>query len=59
MCTGDVNYDTEITVADLVMLQQFLLKNEPVTSSAYADINYDGVVDIFDSIALRKLLISK
>lgn len=57
--TGDVNFDTDVTVADLVMLQKFLLKNEPVTSSAYADINYDGVIDIFDSIGLRKLLISK
>ena len=59
MRTGDVNYDTDVTVADLVMLQKFLLKNEPVTNSAYADINYDGVVDIFDSIGLRKLLITK
>ena len=56
---GDVNGDSILDVADLVMLQKFLLNNTSVTCPDHSDINSDGTVDIFDSIALRKLLISK
>ncbi|MCR4796049.1 MAG: RICIN domain-containing protein [Ruminococcus sp.] len=56
---GDINGDDILDIADLVMLQKFLLNNSPVTRPELSDINGDGMVDIFDSIALRKLLISK
>ena len=56
---GDVNNDGSVTVADLLMLQKYLLGKVSVSSSYNADINDDGAVDIFDNVELRKLLIKQ
>ncbi|WP_295086466.1 dockerin type I repeat-containing protein [Ruminococcus sp.] len=56
---GDVNGDGELGVADLVMLQKWLL-NAPDTTMAKAgnaDFNEDGTADVFDLVLLRKELI--
>lgn len=52
---GDFNNDSELTIADLVLMQKWLLaapdaKKEP----GCGDLNKDGVVDVFDLILLRK-----
>ncbi|WP_295084041.1 dockerin type I repeat-containing protein [Ruminococcus sp.] len=56
---GDVNGDSELNVADLVMLQKWLLDvpDTAVEKPGNADINEDGTVDVFDLIQLRKELI--
>ena len=56
---GDVNNDTSVNVADLVMLQKFLLGAEKEITADNADMNHDYTVDIFDLVLLRKLLISQ
>ncbi len=55
---GDVNLDGEITVADAVALQRFLLGKYVGTGAYYGDIDEDGVVDAFDMILIRKKLTS-
>lgn len=52
---GDINGDGKISIADLVILQRYLIGKGKVDSCA--DINNDGSVDIFDMVAMRKLLI--
>ncbi len=55
---GDINLDNEVSVADAVMMQKYLLGSGTLTGEqAYAaDIISDAEPDIFDLIALRKLL---
>ena len=57
--TGDVNLDREITVADAVALQRFLLGKYVSTGAYYGDMNEDGEVDAFDMILMRKMLTEK
>lgn len=55
---GDINLDNEVSVADAVMMQKYLLGSGSLTGEqAYAaDIISDAEPDIFDLITLRKLL---
>ena len=55
--TGDVNGDGSVAVADLVMLQKYILGTGKLTAPDLADVNGDGNIDVFDVVALRKLLI--
>lgn len=57
--TGDVNSDGELSAADLVMLQKWILSGEPLTDSDAADLNNDGNINIFDMVLLRKELVNK
>lgn len=57
--TGDVNSDGELSTADLVMLQKWLLSSEPLTDSSAADMNKDGKVNIYDMVFMRKELLNK
>ncbi len=56
---GDVNGDGELSVADLVMLQKWLLNasDSAMTKAVNADFNEDGTADVFDLVLLRKELI--
>ncbi len=56
---GDINNDGELSVADLFLLQKYLLKAESFINNEAADLNEDGIIDIFDNIRLRKLLMNK
>lgn len=57
---GDVNKSGDITSADLVMLQKFLVKKiKMVTDAKAADMDSNKKVNIFDAIALKRMLISK
>ena len=55
--TGDVNLDGEITVADAVALQRFLLGKYVGTGAYYGDMNGDNEVDVFDMVLIRRKLI--
>ena len=50
---GDVNYDGEINVADLLMLQKWLHGSGKTVYLENADENGDGVIDVFDLCRLR------
>lgn len=56
---GDVNLDGELGVADLVMLQKYVLGVGQIDAKAAeeADVCNDGRIDIFDVVELRKLLV--
>lgn len=53
---GDVNLDGVINIADLVLLQKYLLNGADFTAEqyVYADFNRDSVVDVFDMVDMRK-----
>lgn len=53
---GDVNADGDFTVADLVMMQKFLLGGGSLTDWKAGDLCIDGRIDAFDMIAMRKLI---
>ncbi|MBR2284746.1 MAG: dockerin type I repeat-containing protein [Ruminococcus sp.] len=63
---GDTNLDSEVTIADAVALQGYLMKERNPERRAvltYAnelmryDLNYDGFIDAFDMVVMRKLLV--
>ena len=56
---GDINADGSVDIADLTLLQKYILCKTAFTAeqASAADLNFDGSVDIFDSAALRKTII--
>ncbi|MCM1131940.1 MAG: peptidoglycan DD-metalloendopeptidase family protein [Ruminococcus flavefaciens] len=54
--TGDINADGDVNIADLVLLQKYLLNGDAFTAEQYAsaDINRDSVVDVFDMVDMRQ-----
>lgn len=56
---GDVTMNGEVTVADAVLMQQYLLNGVAVTESQWekADMNGDGAVNVFDLALLKRKLI--
>lgn len=57
--TGDVNSDSEVTIADAVLLQKMLLGKEVGKTSAWkaADLDHDNRVDVFDMVFMRQKLL--
>lgn len=56
--SGDANGDGEYTIADVVLLQSFLLGREVDMQSWTAiDLTCDGVIDAFDMILARRKLV--
>ena len=55
---GDVNLDNKITIADAVLMEEYILGAISLDTEKFenADINSDGVVDVFDMIELRKII---
>ncbi|MCM1315818.1 MAG: dockerin type I domain-containing protein [Alistipes senegalensis] len=60
-CTGDVNADGKFNVADVVLLQKWLLAVPNVTLPDWkaADLCKDNKIDVFDMIEMRKLIVNK
>lgn len=59
-CKGDVNKDGNINIADLVILQKWLVGNgDGLGCWQLADICDDNRIDAFDMVMLRKLLIAE
>lgn len=54
---GDVNSDDEFNVADLVMMQKWLLGSGTLTDWKAGDLNKDSVIDVFDMCMMRKLFV--
>ncbi len=56
---GDVNTDGKFDIADLVMLERFLLKAGELTDWNAGDLCSDGRIDTYDMISMRQLLKTK
>ena len=58
---GDCNADGKFTIADAVMLQQWILAvhDAKLTDWKAADLCEDDIIDIFDFVAMKRMLISK
>ena len=58
---GDVNKDGSFTIADAVMLQQWLLNVPDATLTDWksADLCDDGIIDVFDFCEMRELLVAQ
>lgn len=55
---GDVNFDWEFTVADVVMMQNYLLGNGTLKEWQLGDMDNDGVLDVFDYILMLQELLN-
>ncbi|MCM1062566.1 MAG: dockerin type I domain-containing protein, partial [Eubacterium sp.] len=55
---GDVNNNGEIDIADLAMLEKYLLGKGELDEWKLADLCEDGVIDSFDLALMRKTLIN-
>ncbi len=51
---GDVNFDSEFTIADLVMMSEYLLGKSELQSYEMGDMNNDGDVDVYDLVLMRQ-----
>lgn len=57
---GDINADKKVDVADLVLLNSFLVnKKAKIVDKNAADVNADKKVNVFDAIKLRRMLLKK
>ena len=56
--SGDVNFDDEINVLDVVLMVSFILgePTDPYVHSA-GDINQDGILNILDVVALISIIL--
>lgn len=57
--TGDVNADGSFDVADIVMLEKYILGAGTLTDWLAGDLYNDGVIDVFDKIIMRKEIIKQ
>ncbi len=55
---GDVDRDGQLSTADLVLLQKWLLAADVEISSENADLCPDGVIDIFDLGMMKHILLT-
>ena len=58
---GDVNYDGAVSIADIVLLQKYLLGDAELTTEAFhnADLNQDNALNGMDLSALRAMIWEK
>ena len=54
----DVNIDGIFDVADIVMLQKYILQSAELNNPQAAEVTGDNVIDIYDLVVLKKQLIS-
>ncbi|MDE6036139.1 MAG: leucine-rich repeat protein [Ruminococcus sp.] len=56
---GDVNQDNEISIADMLTLNKYILgeNNIDYDSFVLADLTFDGVADAFDLVRMRQKII--
>lgn len=57
---GDINTDGKTNVADLVVLNRYILGNVQLDSDNYilSDLNFDGTTNSFDMVCMRKLILN-
>ncbi len=55
---GDINKDGSFSVADIVMMQKYLVKDGSITDWEAADLNKDSIIDGNDFTALKRMLLN-
>lgn len=57
---GDANLDGQVSIADAVILQKWLLgASDELTCWRNVDLCEDGIIDVFDMALLRRLIVEK
>lgn len=58
---GDIDGSWELTVVDVILLQKWLLGEQPeeIVRLSYADMNHDDVIDIIDLVLVKRALLEK
>lgn len=56
---GDVNADGVFSMADVIMMQKWLLCAGELTNWQAGDLNADGRIDVFDLCLMKRILIEK
>ncbi|MBE6846038.1 MAG: carbohydrate-binding domain-containing protein [Ruminococcus sp.] len=54
---GDLNTDDSVNIADVVLLQQYLLNKAEISADVNADLTGDGKVNVFDFVQLKRNVI--
>ncbi len=59
--SGDVNGDGNLSLADLVLMQKWLLSDSDTVLADWSsgDFTKDGIIDVFDLVLMRKAVINK
>lgn len=57
---GDMNGDQQVTIADAIIMQNWLLSDpdSSMTNWSAGDLNHNNRIDVFDFVMLKQLLIS-
>ena len=60
MPKGDVNFDDQINILDVVLMVQHIVGNIELSPAAIeiGDMNNDSIIDIFDVISVVNLIIN-
>ncbi len=56
---GDVNADGKFTVADVVMMQKWILGSDDMTDWKSGDLHKNGVIDVFDLVMMKQYLVKQ
>ena len=56
---GDVDQNGAVEVADIVMMQKYLLCSGTLIAPEQGDMNEDGVIDVFDLALMKRELLRK
>ena len=60
LLTGDVNNDSYIDVADVMLIVNHIMENaQPNFSPQAADINHDGIIDVADVMCLVRIILEE
>lgn len=59
--SGDINSDSELTIADAVQMQRYLLGIDKISTAECltGDLTGDNTVDVFDMVLLRQKLVKE
>lgn len=58
---GDINKDNSINIADLVVMNRYILGADSIDADNYilSDLTFDGIIDSFDLVKMRMLIIEQ
>lgn len=58
---GDLNRDWEVSLADIIIMQKYLLGIQTITQNQtyFADMNQDSIINVYDLIQMKKSLLSE
>ena len=60
MLIGDINFDNEINIQDIVLLLNFVLESDLPTNTEFfvSDINADNLLNILDVVQVVNIILS-